>query len=236
MSEDAVCQPLDALSSDSKKNGDEVVVYTAQAIATNEAVLLHRGGMILIALLSGGDYDEVCVPKILGVSEHLQSRRAKIGLPGCGVQIAHRLSRYGLGESILDAGTKLPFQQLSDFLVSWRAQLRHALFADPAGHLGRKCPALANNISATFPDPLTVIQYAAPIISWSDGQQHVDFSDVKPRPPDVTKLASLCERLFSWGTAVGILCKFNTTVWDGACMRMLCEVRARVSASYSQTP
>ena len=41
------------------KDGDSVVIYTSQAITSATAVSLQRGGMILIALLSGGDYDEV---------------------------------------------------------------------------------------------------------------------------------------------------------------------------------
>jgi len=35
------------------------MVYTAEAIRTHPDVRLTRGGLILIALLAGGDYDKV---------------------------------------------------------------------------------------------------------------------------------------------------------------------------------
>ena len=47
-------------SPDVKRDGDNVKVYTSEAVQNTPGVSLTRGGMMLIALLSGGDYDEVC--------------------------------------------------------------------------------------------------------------------------------------------------------------------------------
>lgn len=43
-----------------KKDGDLVSIYTTKVIKMTPNVLLTRGGFLLIALLGGGDYNEVC--------------------------------------------------------------------------------------------------------------------------------------------------------------------------------
>lgn len=42
-----------------KSDDDVVTIYTANALRDAPKVSLTRGGMILVALLSGGDYDQV---------------------------------------------------------------------------------------------------------------------------------------------------------------------------------
>ncbi|KAF8226769.1 PIN domain-like protein [Tricholoma matsutake] len=42
-----------------KKDGDAVTIFTKTAVQTTQDVCLTEGGMLLIALLSGGDYDTV---------------------------------------------------------------------------------------------------------------------------------------------------------------------------------
>ena len=46
-------------SFDIKKDGDTVTFFTETAIQTKREVQLTQGGMLLIALLGGGDYDTV---------------------------------------------------------------------------------------------------------------------------------------------------------------------------------
>lgn len=44
------------------KDDDETVrVYTSRAIEASPEVHLTHGGILLIAILCGGDYDEVCL-------------------------------------------------------------------------------------------------------------------------------------------------------------------------------
>lgn len=50
-----------ALNSEGKASKYHVMVFTADAVGNHPEVRLTRGGLILIALLSGGDYDEVCI-------------------------------------------------------------------------------------------------------------------------------------------------------------------------------
>lgn len=55
-----------ALNSAGKASEHHVMVYTAENIKTHPNVKLTRGGMVLIALLAGGDYDKV--HKVIGIT------------------------------------------------------------------------------------------------------------------------------------------------------------------------
>lgn len=57
-----------ARNADGKDDGQHVHMYHSNDIASNPAVKLSPGGLILIALLRGGDYDQVLVHLILLVS------------------------------------------------------------------------------------------------------------------------------------------------------------------------
>lgn len=54
-----------ALNSAGKASVYHVMVFTAEAIRNHPEVRLTRGGMVLIALLAGGDYDKVCLLLLL---------------------------------------------------------------------------------------------------------------------------------------------------------------------------
>jgi len=136
--------------------------------------------------------------------------------------IAHKLSKYSLGDRLLDAAKTHSPSGLEAFLITWRADLRSILQNDPDGHIGQKCGAVARAVSDTFPDPNIVRAYVMPLTSWSDG------ADGPKLPPaghlDLAKLATFCEQSFGWGTPSGIIKKFSNLIWEGACLRMLCEV------------
>lgn len=50
---------LPALNSDGKASKAHVMIFTDEEIRRNPQVSLSQGGMILFALLTGGDYDKV---------------------------------------------------------------------------------------------------------------------------------------------------------------------------------
>jgi hypothetical protein len=54
-----------ALNSDGKASKYHVMVYTAEAIRNHPRVMLTRGGLILFALLAGGDYANVSALSLL---------------------------------------------------------------------------------------------------------------------------------------------------------------------------
>ncbi|KAB5591761.1 hypothetical protein CTheo_4793 [Ceratobasidium theobromae] len=96
-----------ALNSDGKDDGVHVMVYRADDIERDPACKLTRGGMILIALLSGGDYDQ--------------------GAKRCGPKTALALAQRGLGDELLDAFQTFSRERLADYLPSWKAAVVEAL-------------------------------------------------------------------------------------------------------------
>jgi hypothetical protein len=178
--------------------------------------------MLLIALLSGGDYD-------VSIQYHRSSLSTKAmitktGVPGCGTGIAHSLSHSGLGDSLLDAATSLSASALHGFLVQWRDKLRNELATDAGGFLGRKYPALARAVPDTFPGSAVLCLYTNPITSWSNGGQGPEMRLWQPRQPDIAGLAAFCERSFTWGSFLEIPIKFRKHIWEGVCIRRLSSV------------
>jgi holliday junction resolvase GEN1/YEN1 len=208
-------------SPDVKKDGDNVNIYTLDAIQNTPGVSLTRGGMMLIALLSGGDYNEVCdrfsrTHLLLTLFIFI-----KVGLAGCGASTAHALALSRFGDSLFNAAVTLPASALPMFLVSWQTELHQELSTNSHGFLGHKYVALASTLPESFPDLSVLACYVTPITSWSDGSRGRDLSSLQPQQPDITRLVTLCEQLFSWPD---ILKKFHATLWDGAFFQMLCKV------------
>ncbi|KAF7369882.1 hypothetical protein MSAN_00617500 [Mycena sanguinolenta] len=71
-----------------KYNGNNVTLYTTEKMFITPDVSLTRGGILLIALLSGGDYDK--------------------GLLGCGIATAHAIAQGNLGDLLLDKALESP--------------------------------------------------------------------------------------------------------------------------------
>ncbi|KAK7002089.1 PIN domain-like protein, partial [Favolaschia claudopus] len=71
-----------------KTDGDNIAVYTLENLFITPSVGLTRGGLLLFALLAGGDYDPGC--------------------PGCGAKTAHAIDRGSLGDALLHAALQNP--------------------------------------------------------------------------------------------------------------------------------
>jgi Holliday junction resolvase YEN1 len=139
----------------------------------------------------------------------------------CGRNIAYGVARYGLGDTLLQAAETMHQCDLIEFLFGWREDLRDVLRHDPKGYIGHKCMSLATSITDTFPSTEILVAYVAPLTSW-----FVDhMSSIPPilfRQADITKLAAICDRQFGWGNTVPD--RFSTCIWEGAIIRMLCQV------------
>ncbi|KAM6492885.1 PIN domain-like protein, partial [Amanita muscaria] len=144
----------------SSNNTDNVTVYALDKINSDAQVLLTREDMILIALLVGGDYDPV-------------------GLPGCGMTIAHKLVRAcPLGHQLVHGFlTRQDVNTFSTFLNGWRSHLRNTL---STALLGRQFKALANSISEDFPQVPVLQKYLEPITSWSTVLQPTSMPPLFP--------------------------------------------------------
>ena len=147
------------------------------------------------------------------------------GVRGCGIDIAKKLARYGLGDTLLKAATTLPLVEfVTIFRVKWRDEVCQTLTLDPLGILQRKYRDLALTIqmSTDFPNPFTIASYLCPLTSWSNDQPSFD-GIVLSRQPDVATIARFCSQHFSW-SANTLLDKMRG-VWTAAVIRSFCQVR-----------
>ena len=184
-------------------DGNHSTIYTSTDILAHPSVQLTRGGLILIGLLSGGDYHPA-------------------GLTRCGPGIAHGLAKCGLGDELLEAAQSLSRAELPEFLTRWRESLRHELRTNSRGHLGSKKPSLAKAVPDSFPDVDVLLSYTNPIISATDaGARRTHTPPRWDREPDLAKLAHLCELHFEWGLKDNIIKRFRTVLWPSIVLRAL---------------
>jgi Holliday junction resolvase YEN1 len=190
------------------------MVYTSADILAHPSVQLTRGGLILIGLLSGGDYHQA-------------------GLPCCGPKIAHGLAKCGFGDDLLKAVQSLSREELPDFLTTWREDLRGELRTNAHGHLGSKKKSLAKAVPDSFPAIDVLLSYADPIISATDaGARRTHTPPRWEREPDLGKLAHLCELHFEWGLKDTIIKRFRTIIWPGIILRTLRRSALEAATDY----
>jgi hypothetical protein len=132
------------------------------------------------------------------------------------------LAKCGFGAQLLDALTDHHNQKLSDeawvnFLVHWRAEMRHELTNNSSGML-RCCQAkLASKLPETFPSPIVLQLYFAPLISESFPNSSHWY---EIREPMITGIAKFCSDTFHWDTE-RVKRKFTASLWDGVFLRLL---------------
>ncbi|KAJ7826418.1 PIN domain-like protein [Mycena leptocephala] len=182
-----------------KDKQDEITVYSSESL--QKTLGLTRGGLLLLAILGGGDYDTV-------------------GLPGCGGHIAHALARCGFGDSLLAACQNMSEDNLQHFLVQWRQDLRIELATNSRGFLRNKQIALSTKIPDTFPSLRVLHLYVRPVTSWSDGFVPPATENWTVKLPDLPGLAKYCKEEFGWKADV-IVDKFQRLIFSGLCTRRL---------------
>ncbi|KAF5317266.1 hypothetical protein D9611_003490 [Ephemerocybe angulata] len=168
-------------------NRDEVEVYTASALETHDAGLsLH--GLILIAILAGGDYAE-------GVMSF---------------ELARKLARTSLAfELYIIIQTETPLEH--DPAVSmyhWRKALRAELVRGT--RIGRRALSVAAKLPEVFPSSDLVGLYVNPVVGPSDNSGAADWAVQLPNSAAITRLASVGFR-WSWTRTVDFL----REVWAG---------------------
>ncbi|KAI0049714.1 hypothetical protein FA95DRAFT_1604179 [Auriscalpium vulgare] len=190
-------------NADGRDDGNHSTIYTSAAIKSHPSVQLTRGGLILIGLLSGGDYNAA-------------------GVTGCGPGIAHGLAKCGFGDELLDATRSLDRDALPGFLVRWRQSLRDELRTNAHGHLTTKKPSLSKSIPEDFPDLDILLSYTNPITSGTDaGAKRTHVPPKWDREPDVGKIARVCELHFEWGIKDIIIKRFRSVLWPSIVQRIL---------------
>lgn len=189
-----------------------ITFYKASDLLTHPDLGLDTDGLILIALMSGGDYDTT-------------------GLLNCGVKIALALARGGFGSwlvsafkssypTLSSASASQPCPRFTSFLTTWLEDVREELRTNSRGHLPNRRPKLASTVRDTF---LATVEsrrvltcYVYPLTS--AGKE----AEVRGKggEPDLEQLASLAQQYFQWSKEA-ILGKFRRVLGPGVVVRRL---------------
>ncbi|KAG2358110.1 hypothetical protein BDR07DRAFT_1489870 [Suillus spraguei] len=183
---------------------DNIIIYSTDNIQKHREVMLSDGGLLLMALLCGGDYHD--------------------GLPGCGWKTAHGLAQYGIGDDLLrevQAHSLMSSHQgLKDYICSWFCHLQEILVKDPLGYIGRHHPKFLNNIpNSFFPDVSIVLAYVKPPTSVLVGHDFGSF--IHSEVLDLENLAYLCP--VRDAESMGTMRKLQDYIWPSICIRVLLE-------------
>jgi len=119
------------------KPATHVSVHSSTTIFSRTGI--DRDGMILIALMSGGDYDPD-------------------GLKGCGPKTAWEAAKGGFGTDLV----QLDYTNRAH-LTEWQDRLQYELHSNESGWFGKRHPSL--NIPRSFPDPAILELYKRPVVS-----------------------------------------------------------------------
>ncbi|KAH6914099.1 hypothetical protein BKA70DRAFT_1519374 [Coprinopsis sp. MPI-PUGE-AT-0042] len=182
-----------ALNAAGRTDKQHTMVYSAHDLETHPEVGLKRGGLILIALIAGGDYED--------------------GVKGLGPTFAHGLARCGFGEELLAEYNSKTEQEFRLFLPQWRQRMCDELSTNSRGYLTSRKHNFA--LPNDFPSLATLKNYARPITSGARASPMRDKGEL-----DLAALASLCEDYFEWATAEGIVNRFRNLVWKVAIMHV----------------
>ena len=182
------------------KSPTHVNLYKAEATKQGKSGL-DSHGMILVALMSGGDY----IPA---------------GVPGCGVKIACEAARAGFGRDLCRLSSKdtIGFNQ-------WRERLQYELCVNESGFFRTRHKAL--EIPEKFPDRKVLSYYTHPVVSKAERISHIrDHTDWN-RSIDVLGLRNFVTEAFEWQRISGAR-KFLRTLAPAMLVDQLCRRYNRI--------
>ncbi|KAF8173270.1 PIN domain-like protein [Pholiota molesta] len=185
-----------------RKDLDEYDVY----IASEEGLPINKDGLILFALLSGGDYGP--------------------GISGCGPTTALALAKCGFGDQLLAAHYQLNDTEYERFLIQWRCAIRTELHTNSRGLLPRRQPNVAAAISDNFPNRRILRLYATPVTSWSPGRIPPDANQWSFKQPSISGITEFCRQNFRCVEPQKVKEKFKSTLWEGIFLQMLYSASA----------
>uniref|UniRef100_A0A8H8CI32 XPG-I domain-containing protein n=1 Tax=Psilocybe cubensis TaxID=181762 RepID=A0A8H8CI32_PSICU len=174
---------------------DEMIAYTYSHLLD---LGLTSGGLVLFALVCGGDYD--CA-----------------GLKGFGPSHAHALASCGFGDQLVKAFQTLSGVALQDFLNHWRTEIKHELLTNSHGHLHSRSPVLSERLTESFPDLDILDLYLNPLTS-APGQK---FQPWILQEPSVPGLIDVSSTHLGWRSEDVLRKRFKAKVWEGIFLQML---------------
>ncbi|WPH00017.1 Hypothetical protein R9X50_00284000 [Acrodontium crateriforme] len=162
-------------SEGSSKTPTHVSVYRAEE--TESKTGLDANGMILVALMSGGDY----LPD---------------GIPGCGPTLACNAARAGFGRELCTMRTKD-----ATALKDWKTRLDYEIRTNESKHFSRKTPSF--KMPEDFPNLEVLGYYTHPCISNSDKLKKLKDSLQWDLPIDYPALRTFTAEAFDWNNLGG---------------------------------
>ncbi|KAL2018788.1 hypothetical protein VTK56DRAFT_416 [Thermocarpiscus australiensis] len=165
-----------AEGSKGSKAPTHVSVYDAGAVAAG-ASGLDREGMVLVALMSGGDY----LPE---------------GVPGCGVRVACEAARAGFGRDLCRIK-----RSDRDALAAWKQRLLHELRTNESGFFRTRHKAL--EIPESFPNMEVLRYYTHPVVSQQATVDRLKREFPAANAVDVVGLREFARETFDWSFRIG---------------------------------
>lgn len=151
-----------------------VTVYDSAAIDAETG--LHREGIVLVAMMRGGDY----LPE---------------GMPGCGIKTAVEAARAGFGDDLF--AVRADGQRLA----AWRERLQHELASNESGCFKRRNGRVA--VPPAFPDAEILGFYAEPVVSDADTLARLRNAIRWDSPLDAVALREYARDTFEWRGSLG---------------------------------
>lgn len=133
---------------------------------------LDRPGMILVAMMSGGDY----LPE---------------GIPGCGPKTACEAARAGFGADLCNLS-----RHDRAGIAAWKERLCHELKSNESKHFARKHKALV--VPEEFPRKDILGYYTMPVISTDTQIEALRKTLAWDQPLDLKGLREFCGEAFDW--------------------------------------
>ncbi|KUJ15500.1 uncharacterized protein LY89DRAFT_783633 [Mollisia scopiformis] len=158
------------------KSPTHVSVYDAKATKEGKSGL-DREGMVLVALMSGGDY----------ITE---------GIPHCGIKVACEAARAGFGNSLC----KLANNDVAG-IATWRGNLAHEIRTNESKYFRIKHKTLT--IPENFPNREVLGYYTNPVVSSALKVQKMKDEIVWDGEIDIQGLRQFVGEAFDWTNKIG---------------------------------
>ena len=181
--------------------------FTAEEVKNKAG--LDQKGIILVALMSGADYDAN-------------------GLAGCGFKTACEAARAGFGEELIAAT-----ETSTEDLELWRQKLQNELRTNENSTFRQKHKAIT--IPNTFPNPLILNFYQHPIISGRDTHAQIRLKLEEKTPIDVHAIQEFVADAFGWTDSKGTKQLIRALAPVVLVQKLLCRGRTLAERSESNT-
>ncbi|KXX81663.1 Flap endonuclease GEN 1 [Madurella mycetomatis] len=158
------------------KTPTHVSMYDAGAVASGSSGL-DREGMVLVALMSGGDY----LPE---------------GVPGCGIKVACEAARAGFGRDLCRLK-----RADEDGLEAWKKRFLHELRTNESGFFRTRHKAL--EIPEGFPNIEILRYYTHPVVSRQATVDRLKREFPAKVLVDIVGLREFARETFDWTFRVG---------------------------------